>query len=506
MSTASTKQLSLFSRDNPPSPGVFSKRGWFVATFVVMAVAVLLRVSALELKPLHHDEGINGFFLTNLLRQGVYKYDPTNYHGPTLYYLAVPLEVLLGLSAFAIRLLPALFGVAIVWLALSLKRYIGDAGALAAGALIAVSPGAVFYSRYFIHETLFVFFTLGIVAAALRFHETGKVRDAMLVAASAAMLFATKETAFISAGTLGIAWLVANVWAYGGKWADRDAVKPTRVFKLVAGAAAVFIAINVIFYSSLFTNWRGLIDAVQALIFWSSTGASEFHGKPITTYFLWLVQEEAPILILGVIGCVAALATRPANRFAIFTGAWAFGMFAAYSLIPYKTPWLALNFIVPLAIAGGYAVHVLLPRARTASVLVVAGAAVLSLFQTLILNFREYDNDRYPYVYSQTRRETLAMLSEIERTAERAGTKQIGVTIASPEHWPLPWYFRDNPRVGFPGTVYAGYDPNDTPVVIGSEDQAAKLGLVLGEDYKQVGTYDLRPGVRLVLFVRRDLS
>ena len=45
----------------------------------------------LALKPLHHDEGVNGFFLTNLFRDGVYKYDPANYHGPTLYYIALRL-------------------------------------------------------------------------------------------------------------------------------------------------------------------------------------------------------------------------------------------------------------------------------------------------------------------------------------------------------------------------------------------------------------------------------
>ena len=39
---------------------------------------------------MHHDEGVNGFFLTNLVRNAEYKYDPSNYHGPTLYYLTLP--------------------------------------------------------------------------------------------------------------------------------------------------------------------------------------------------------------------------------------------------------------------------------------------------------------------------------------------------------------------------------------------------------------------------------
>ena len=67
---------------------------------------------------MHHDEGVNGFFLTNLLRNPDtgYRYDPTNYHGPTLYYLTLPVVKLFGLSTFAVRLLTAAFGVGVVWL------------------------------------------------------------------------------------------------------------------------------------------------------------------------------------------------------------------------------------------------------------------------------------------------------------------------------------------------------------------------------------------------------
>ena len=42
---------------------------------------------------------------------------------------------------------------------------------------------------------------------------------------------------------------------------------------------------------------------------------------------------------------------KPARRFALFAALWAFGLIAAYSLIAYKTPWLSLNFVVPLALA-----------------------------------------------------------------------------------------------------------------------------------------------------------
>src|SRR5215212_5623860 len=192
---------------------------WWVACGAVTLIAAAIRFYGLGLKPLHHDEGVNGFFLTTLFREGVYKYDPANYHGPTLYYFALAVTKLKaflfgepGLGTVAVRAVPAAFGVATVWLALCLRRHIGAVGALAAAALLALSPGHVFVSRYFIHEVHFVFFTLGIVVAALRYWETADPVYLLLAAVSAALLTATKETALITLVVLGLAWAVS--WLY----------------------------------------------------------------------------------------------------------------------------------------------------------------------------------------------------------------------------------------------------------------------------------------------------
>jgi uncharacterized protein (TIGR03663 family) len=533
----------------PPSSLRFGQelpeRMWMYASLAVLVLAAALRLYALELKPMHHDEGVNGFFLTTLLRTGVYKYDPNNYHGPVLYYLTLPFLYVadyMKLSGnWAVRFVPAAFGIATVWLVLGLRRYIGAVGALAAAALVAVSPGAVFYSRYFIHETLFVFFTLGIVVAALRFYETRELWYLILLTTSAALLFATKETAFISAGVLVLAALVSWAWVRltGGAGVSTGGTRDKRrkgndrgefgagslletfggpwgATALVLGALAFFAIINVIFYSSFFTHWKGVSGAVESLAIWKKTGTSDFHSKPFYTYLQWLLKEEAPILILAAVGATDALFERRKNRLAIFAAAWGFGTLAAYSLIPYKTPWLALNFVVPMAIAAGYAVQVFDGRTTRANgagrlhapALAVCGLALaVCLYQAVVLNFRQYDNDTYPYVYSHTQRETHQMLAEIERISERAGKPgKAGIGVTSQDYWPLPWYFRDNPHVGYEGKVSSYYDPKSTLVVIGNESQLPQLEPVLAESYRRVGgVYPLRPGVRLVLFARRDL-
>jgi uncharacterized protein (TIGR03663 family) len=536
-----TAQASTPTPPNQWDAPEISPRVWLIASLSILAVAAFVRLYALDLKPLHHDEGVNGFFLTSLYREGVYHYDPTNYHGPTLYYFALAitkLKALLfgesGLSTVAVRLVPAFFGIATVWLALQLRRHIGTIGALTAAAFIALSPGNIYVSRYFIHEAQFVFFTLGLVVAALRYWETADAVYLMLASLSAALLFATKETAIISVAVLGLAWIVAAVYLRLVKgrttvsWekqsaTQRKAKKRRAVYAVQASrferfggsahvalmaslALLLFVFVNILFYSSFFTYWKGVGGAIDSLKVWAATGTKE-HGHDWPTYLLWLWQEEAPLLILGAAGAGLALIRRM-NRFAIFAGAWAFGILAAYSLIPYKTPWLMLNFTVPLAIIGGYCVNEIYHwgkdfTSRALALAIALVALIVCGTQAVQLNFFHYDDDKYPYVYAHTYREFLPLMTKIDELAERAKTgKQTGITITAREYWPLPWYLRDYPRAGFFGRMAV----TNEPLIVGSVDQEQELNLKLGDRYQRVDAYPLRPGVTLLLYARRDLA
>ena len=147
---------------------------WLVCCGIITVLAFVLRFAKLEMRALHHDEGVNSFFLTTLFREGVYKYDPANYHGPDLYYLALAVTKIFGLNTLSIRGSVAIFGVLIVVLTFFLKNYIGKFGSLFAALFLALSPGMVYISRYFIHEILFVFFSYTIVLAILFFIERRK--------------------------------------------------------------------------------------------------------------------------------------------------------------------------------------------------------------------------------------------------------------------------------------------------------------------------------------------
>lgn len=488
---------------------------WTGLAFIILGVAAALRLYDLDLKPLHHDEGVNGLILMALAQPPhVYRYAADNFHGPTLFYAGWLSVELLGLTTVAIRCVTAVSGLAVILLVLSMRRAMGRVGTLAAAALLALSPGAVYFSRYFIHEMLLVCFTLGLVACGWRAIETRRAGALLGASAFAALMWSTKETAIITIVVLGLACICVTVWSAvrGGRWSWPDRAVAASVFAelrdrtmrrawMWGAAIALFVLVSASFYTSFFTYPEGAGEAWRSLAIWQDTGRRT-HVHPWDTYLSWLWQAERPLLLAGGCGVLVALC-RANDRFALFAAFWAAGTLAAYSLIPYKTPWLTLNVILPLAISAGCLAQRLAASRRPwrwgLAVAAPMALAVLGV-QAVLLNFHRYDQEGEPYAYVHTRRDIRDLLEAIQRIRERAGMP-VSIAVMAREHFPLPWYLRADP-VGYYGRVQKTSDP----IVIVSARQEQDLRALLGDTYTRVGRYPLRPGVRLVLFVRQDLA
>jgi len=553
------------SEDPPVSPSADSRIGaWVERLFVPTALLILvaaaaLRLPELALNPFHHDEGVNGWFTTNLVRDGVYRYDPANYHGPTLYYFALVSEILFGLTTEAMRLVPVLFGLVAVAAVFALRPVLGAIPVLTAGALLAVSPGSVYVSRYFIHEMLLVAFSVTFVASALLSLRTGRPVFVLTAAASAALIFATKETGIITVAVLAIAAVVSGIYVnvragrrpFGSAspqrapaarpkkpprsiWVDGVEYRATEApdssdasdaargsgrgaaaarspsvrgldQELIAAALIVFGCIYVLFFSSFFTNFpKGLADSLATFTIWTQT-SGETQVQPIHQYLAWMLAADGAILVLGTIGGLIA-AIRGRDRTWVFIGLWAAGVTLAYSLVAYKTPWIIVNMLVPLALLGGLAIRELVAARgvfRLAAPVVLVAALGLGSYQAIDLNFRHYDDETYPYVFVHTTREALDLVAEIEAVGTRAGTgADTGVTVVSPDYWPLPWYLRDHPKAGFFGSIV----DSEEAMIVANVNQAAELAPRVEGRYRSVGTYTLRPGVELELYVRSDVA
>ncbi|MGE5232941.1 MAG: flippase activity-associated protein Agl23 [Acidobacteriota bacterium] len=502
-----------------------AKRGSRWRWLVLLPLGVLLFWHLGE-RPLHHDEGVNGWFLERLLRHGEYHYDPTNYHGPTLYFLEIPVVVAAWLAGGAggaladamseatLRAGTALAALLVLAALLGAADLLGAWGATAAALLLGTSCATLFFARDFIHETWLVLFTLLFVVAALRFARSRRFPPAAVAAASFALALATKETFPLSVAALAAAALGAELGggARPGGWRSALAALSRPLVGLgwrrCLWLVGIAVAIWLVFFSSFFTEARGPLDALRAYLPWGREAVHSVHEKPATYYLLTLLGPYEPALILG--GCLAlGLGVLWRDRLALFFGLWWIATLAIYSVIPYKTPWLASTLLLPAAVAAGRAVELLvaaLGRRGRRHWLAAAPLALLAIVwmaalpRALRVVYREWDDPRHPQVYAQTVRGFRTLLAAIDQEAARRHGRDTPIEVTAPSYWPLPFYLRGYSSVAYWGKIEGAR--LDAPLIVAGGEQEGELASRLA-GYGRA-SFDLRPGVRLDLWSRPE--
>ena len=503
----------------------------------VTAGALALRLPQLGRRPVHADEANQAAKAGHLHDAGEYKYDPRQHHGPTLYYLTLPSLWLGRAGSFAqsaeldYRIVPAVFGAALVLLLFLVADGIGRPAAIGAGVLTALSPAMVFYSRFYIQEMLLVFFTFGVIAAGWRYVRTRSLGWALLAGAFVGLMHATKETCVIAYAAMLIALTVTTLWRRrtnsepGLRNSDlgtQNSELRTRNSELLL-AALVAVAVSALFFSSFLTNASGPLDSVRAYATYARrAGGDGLHVHPWHYYLGMLVfarygpgpwWSEGLIVLLALAGAVAAFAGKGLGKTSVplvrFLAVYTLAATLIYSIIPYKTPWCLLGFLhgmILLAGVGAVALVRMLPGRRAkviASALLVAAACHLG-WQAHRAGFRFASDPRNPYVYAHTSADLVNLAKRVEKLAavHEDGGEMLVRVIASPhDTWPLPWYLR---RLGRAGYWHKPPDDVDAPVVIVSAEHRAAVERKLRGRYQPMH-YGLRPGVLLTVYVDADL-
>jgi uncharacterized protein (TIGR03663 family) len=436
----------------------FSRWPW--PDVLILVLALVLRVVALDVKPPHFDEGVNGWFADRITESGFYSYDPTNYHGPLHMYAVFVAQKLLGRDIVALRL-PAVFASLIaVWLMLRFGRFVGTNVARWAAAAMAVSPACVFYARYSIHESELLAFLLLTMWGVLELWKNGSRAGLFALIGGATGMILTKETYFIHLGCLALAAPVLLGWQYLSPSRPTAPLAPrawsTRDFAwavLLGGFAIVF------FYSGTFLNWKGVAGLWETYAAWAQTGVKgNGHAKEQFTFwhvnYYWLMlmaRYEWPALV-GLAACVRLLWPAPARlRYIAIYGA---GALVAYTIIPYKTPWLLLVLLWPFFFTFGALVDELSRASRhwvAATAITLAAACVaLSGMRSVRLNFWDYDNAREPYVYVQTFSDIRRFTDPLLKLAKRnPAAYQLNGQLLLDSYYPLPWMLGDFQNVGY---------------------------------------------------------
>jgi uncharacterized protein (TIGR03663 family) len=506
-----------------------------LALLLALAGALALRVPQLAARPLHNDEAVNATKLAALWEKGEYHYDPDEYHGPALYYFALPFLWLspatnaAGLDDATLRIVTVGFGVGLILLLLLLADGLGPVATGWAAIFLAVSPAMVFYSRYFIHEMLLVFFTLLTLAAGWRYAQSRHAGWAALTGAGVGLMFGTKETFVLTLAAMTFA-LVAT-WFWNGWRARRLGVAVATAPRLgwrpaprhTVLALAVAGGVWLLLFSSFFTNAHGLVDSLKTYWPWlHRAGGASPHLHPWNFYLerlVWFhppkspVWSEALILLLALVGGGAAFCNNPILRlrpnFARFLTFYTLALTTIYTLIAYKTPWCLLNFWLGMILLAGLGAAALIRLCRspkTKLILVAAlamGAGHLGA-QAWRAAVTQPSNPRNPYVYAQTTEGCRQLVARVEAVAHvaPAGPETVVKVIAPESYWPLPWYLRSFKRVGWweqmPEDPYA-------PIILVSAKLDALLDEKSNKAWIMAGYYQLRPGVYFELYVERGL-
>jgi uncharacterized protein (TIGR03663 family) len=509
---------------------------YWLAVSAVLILAAALRISRLDIRPMHGDEAVHAYRFGQLLEANNYRYDPTEYHGPTLNYFTLIPALLWGQHTYAslteitLRIVPVFFGLILVLLPLLLMDGLGRPVAVIAAAFTAISPAFVFYSRYYIPEMLLVYFTFGMIVCGYRYARGTKWHWALRVGVLAALCFATKETSIIAFGAVIVALVIVLLTRKGGR-AGLNLVRPGHLVLAIIGAIVVWG----LFYSSFFKNPAGLIDSFRTYtIYFERAGHNQLHIHPWYYYLQLLIYSKAGmgppwtegfVVVMALVGLVVIMSGRGVSgldsNLLKFIACYTVIMTVVYSAIPYKTPWCLLSFyqgMILLAAVAVVAVVNLLGRALSRIIMVLFFLVFATdLCLEAFLASRVYDvNAGNPYVYAHPTKDVLTIarrIGEVSRAYPAGADMPVLVVCPDGDYWPLPWYLRSFKNVGYYNDVNEIRTP--APVVIASAGiQERLIGRLFdispaGRKNLYVPLFDkgieLRPQVELRGYVTKDL-
>lgn len=479
-----------------------NKKWFWCCAVLILLLSAFLHFFRLENRPPHHDESINGWFIERLLNDPKdYTYSPEHYHGPTFFYLGGFSAKVFGLKLFSLRLVTALFGFALCFAPLLLFRELGPVGVLIAMFLFSTCPAFIFYSRYAIHETLLVaFFTY--FAIFLYRYVFYTERFLLYIAA---ILFgfacATKETVVIY--TAGVCFGLACALLFQVKpprpllgWLKKRFIN--RDFYIDLAYFAVLFAIGLL----LFFKRSEVIAFFKSYFFYAKLGTKHTgHEKPWPYFFQYFPRDEW-FLLLGAFGGSVYAAVRR-TRFSLFCVAWALVVFTAHAVIPYKTPWIIINLMLPLVFLTAEWVNAMwmASKGNSEKGLVVLCVGVLAFFtvqKAYSYSFVEFYEPTNRYAYVQTIESARTIANKIKSILDLNPEEQVDF-LSDPE-WPYPFLLAGYKKVYYWRKIV---DPISAKIVVARDSQYAEVLPKLKKNYSEE-KFTVRPGLDMVLFIAED--
>ena len=204
-----------------------------------------MRLWDLGARAMHHDESLHALYSWKLFNGEGFAHNPMM-HGPLQFEVNAALFYALGDSDFTARILYAFTGTALILMPALFRSRLGRLGALLAAAMLTVSPAMLYYSRFARNDILMAVWTFGLVICMWRYFDEGRHRYLYIAAALLAFMFATKESAYMVVGMLGLwCFLMAVHPGLSRAWAGIEAhgvSPPAALGRALRGAWGSFLS------------------------------------------------------------------------------------------------------------------------------------------------------------------------------------------------------------------------------------------------------------------------
>jgi uncharacterized protein (TIGR03663 family) len=426
--------------------------------WAIMGLAVFLRFLLLGMKPPHFDEGINGWFVDQVVKNGFYRYDPTNYHGPVHFYVLLLFQTLFGRNLWALRLPVVLVSIGGVWLIFKFEPLVGRNVSRIAALAMAISPGFVFYGRYAIHEVWLQLFSTMFILGLLGLWKFGRLNYLWYAGMGLAGMILTKETyaihlacAILAIPALAVSYALSRV-------PDAKPAKQTWTWIDLAMVLGVGAAAIIFFYSGTFLNWDGVKGLYLAFKAWTETGtAGHGHEKAWDYWFKMMgpsweaggenfTAYELPMLA-GLILCLFCQKFK--NLSVRYLAIYGVGSLVAYSYVKYKTPWCIISFGWPFLFVLGAWVLLVRPKNLRKVYVTIGVLLCLSLGRSVWLNYFRCSSPTEPYAYVQTYNDIFKLKPLLTLAKRDPAYYHLTGHLIRSSVYPLPWTLGDFDRVGY---------------------------------------------------------
>ena len=273
-----------------------SPRVQYAIYATLFLIGLGMRLVRLGDQAVHHDESLHGYFGYQIAIGNEYEHTPLT-HGVFLFELIAAMFFLFGDSEFTLRLGMVLFGSALIFVPLLLRKQLGDVGALLTSVMLTFSPALFYFSRFARNDILMAFFIAVLVVAMWRYIEEQRYRWLYIAAAVLGFSMATKESAYI------FVVIFAAYFAWATRYEIRDIllgnmklneISPQgHILVLLVGLTAPFYVAGIALFQDLFGLTLAAVEGTPGL----ATGAPD--GSTATAV--------AAVLTLAVFGVGVAI-------------------------------------------------------------------------------------------------------------------------------------------------------------------------------------------------------